>query len=175
MCIRDSLTNVPKNLIEKWQKFKRVQLNCSIDAVGKLDRYIRHPSNWETIERNFETIRKLENTNIEIHCTVQMYNILHLDKLIKWALPYEHKIYFNILNHPEYLNIRCLPIELKNMAQLRLTPYRDLPKVQSIIDYMWAEDWSNNLDAFFEYTNQLDKSRNENLYNIVPEFKQYGK
>ena len=167
-----NLTNVPKHLIDKWIKFKRVQLNCSIDATGKLDRYIRYPSNWNKIVENFETVRCLENVNIEIHCTVQMYNILRLDKLIEWALPYEHKIYFNILNHPEYLNIRCLPTQLKNIAQLKLMEYRDLPKIQNIIDYMWKEDWSDRLPQFYKYTEELDKSRGENLYDIVPELKQ---
>ena len=164
-----NLTNVPKHLIDKWSKFKRVQLNCSIDATGKLDRYIRYPSNWDKIVENFGTVRQLDNVDIEIHCTVQMYNILHLDKLIEWALPYEHKIYFNILNHPEYLNIRCLPMQLKNLAQIRLAQYTDLPKVQSIIDYMWKEDWSDKLPQFYEYTKKLDESRGESLSTIVPE------
>jgi hypothetical protein len=100
-----------------------------------------------------------------------MYNILHLNKLIEWALPFEHKIYFNILNHPEYLNIRCLPAQLKNLAQERLQQYIHLPKVQGIIDYMWKEDWSDKLDAFYDYTDKLDKSRKQNLYDIVPELK----
>jgi len=164
-----NLTNVPKHLIDKWSKFKHVQLNCSIDAVGKLDRYIRYPSNWETIERNFEIIRKLQNATIEIHCTVQMYNILYLDKLIEWAQPYSHKIYFNILNHPEYLNIRCLPTQLKNLAQIRLAQYTHLPKVQNIIDYMWKEDWSDKLPKFYDYTRKLDESRDEQLSTVVPE------
>ena len=167
-----NLTNVPKHLIDKWSKFKRVQLNCSIDATGKLDRYIRYPSNWDKIVENFGTVRQLDNVDIEIHCTVQMYNILHLDKLIEWALPYGHKIYFNILNHPEYLNIRCLPIQLKNLAQIRLAQYTDLPKVQSVIDYMWKEDWSDKLPQFYEYTKKLDESRGESLSTIVPELAQ---
>lgn len=167
-----NLTNVPKHLIDKWAKFKKVQLNCSIDATGELDRYIRYPSDWKTIERNFEAIRELDNANIEIHCTVQMYNILKLENLISWALPYGHKIYFNILNHPEYLNIRCLPMQLKNLAQLRLQPYLNLPRVQGILDYMWKEDWSDKLPKFYEYTEKLDENRKQNLFDIVPELKQ---
>ena len=81
------------------------------------------------------------------------------------------KIYFNILNHPEYLNIRCLPAQLKDLAQERLQEYTHLPKVQGIIDYMWKEDWSDKLDAFYDYTDKLDKSRKQNLYDIVPELK----
>tara|TARA_B100000212_G_scaffold130283_1_gene97687 strand:- start:885 stop:2036 length:1152 start_codon:yes stop_codon:yes gene_type:complete len=164
-----NLTNVPKHLLDKWSKFKRVQLNCSIDATGKLDRYIRHPSNWETIERNFNTIRQLENANIEIHCTVQMYNILRLHELIEWALPYEHKIYFNILNHPECLNVRCLPKHLKEKAEENLKPYLLLPRMQGVIDYMWAEDWSDKIPEFNQYTKRIDASRKENIRDVVPE------
>ena len=68
----------------------------------------------------------------------------------------ETLIYFNILNHPEYLNIRCLPIQLKNLAQIRLAQYTDLPKVQSVIDYMWKEDWSDKLPKFYDYTQKLE-------------------
>ena len=166
-----NLTNVPQHLIDKWSEFKQIQLNCSIDATDELDRYIRYPSNWKKIVENFETIRQLPNANIEIHCTVQMYNILRLDKLIDWAEPYGHKIYFNILNHPEYLNIRCLPKELKTQANIMLCRYKHLEKVQGIIDYMYAEDWSDKLPQFYEYTAQLDKSRNENLFDILPELR----
>lgn len=166
-----NLTNVPQHLIDKWAKFKSIQLNCSIDAVGELDRYIRYPSNWNKIVENFEAIRQVKNCNIEIHCTVQMYNILRLPDLIRWAEPFGYKIYFNILNHPEYLNIRCLPTHLKVQAQEQLTPFLELPKVKGIIDYMNAEDWSDKLALFYNYTHELDKSREESLYNIIPEFK----
>jgi molybdenum cofactor biosynthesis enzyme MoaA len=164
-----NLTNIPNHLLDRWKKFKRIQLNCSIDAVGKLDHYIRYPSNWNIIQRNFETIRSLSNATVEIHCTVQMYNILKLDELLEWAIPYGHKVYFNILNHPDQLNIRVLPEHLKQLAAERLQPYLHLEKVQGIIDYMMSENWSNKLSAFYKYTSELDKSRNENLFDIIPE------
>ena len=165
-----NLTNIPRHLLDKWKKFKSIQLNCSIDAVGELDRYIRYPSDWKTIEKNFEVIRSLDNANIEIHCTVQMYNILRLHELIEWAKPYNHRIYFNILNHPEYLNIRCLPDSLKQQAKEKLDLYLNIPKVQGIIDYMLSEDWSSKLKDFIHYTNEIDNSRSESILNIIPEF-----
>jgi MoaA/NifB/PqqE/SkfB family radical SAM enzyme len=166
-----NLTNVPKKLLDKWKKFKRVQLNCSIDATGELDRYIRYPSNWNKIVKNFKTIRQLPNADIEIHCTVQMYNILRLADLINWAEPYGHKIYFNILNHPEELNIRVLPKHLKTLAVSRLTPYLHMEKIQGIIDYMCFEDWNHMYKKFLNYTKILDASRDESLFYIVKEFK----
>ena len=164
-----NLTNVPKHLIDKWTKFKRVQLNCSIDAVGELDRYIRYPSNWNKIQENFDIVRKLENVYIEIHCTVHMYNILRLHELLDWAEPYGHKIYLNILNHPEYLNIRVLNNDLKQKVKSTLNNYTHIPKVQGVIDYMMSEDWSERYPQFVEYTNALDNSREQDLKQIVPE------
>ena len=168
-----NLVKMPEWLFDKWRHFKRIQLNCSIDAVGELDHYIRHPSRWQTVLENFERVQTLDNANIEIHCTVQMYNILRMREFIEWAKPYGHKIYFNILNHPEHLNIRVLPNRLKSRVDEQLKPYVNLPKVQDIIDYMWHEDWSEKLPAFYKYTHTLDASRSENLYSLVPEFEHY--
>ena len=37
---------------------------------------------------------------------------------------------------------------------------------------MFAEDWSSKLDQFKKYTHELDVSRKENLYELIPEFKE---
>jgi len=98
-----------------------------------------------------------------------MYNILRLQDLIAWVLPYEVKIYFNILNHPTWLNIRVLPVHLKKDVEEKLQKYYYLPKVKGIIDYMNAENWSEHLDIFYQKTRILDESRNESLQTIIAE------
>lgn len=168
-----NLTNVPNYLLEKWKEFKAIKCNVSIDAVGDLDRYIRYPSNWKKIEENFLKIRQLDNVVNEIHCTVQMYNITRLHEFLDWAEPFGHKIYLNILNHPEELNIRVLPNELKEQVAKTLSNYTYIDKVQGVIDYMNSKDESHKLEKFFHYTKQLDTSRNQNLFDILPEFKKY--
>ena len=43
-----------------------------------------------------------------------------------------------------------------------------------MIDYMQSENWYDTLwNDFMDYTNTLDKSRNENILEVVPEFKEY--
>ena len=170
-----NLTNVPKSLINLWSHFKVLQLNCSIDAVGELDRYIRYPSNWFKIEQNFNVIQQLKNIDIEIHNTVQMYNILHLDKFLDWCGKFDNKIYFNILDHPEYLNIKVLPKRLKLLVEERLEKYMHIDKVPDIIKYMNSEDHFYKFDAFASYSKTLDENRQESLIYHVPEFKEYLK
>ena len=72
------------------------------------------------------------------------------------------KIYLNILNQPDELNIRVLPRELKVQVTETLAAYTHINKVQGVIDYMNAEDWSDKIkNSFIFITSQLDKSRKQ--------------
>ena len=168
-----NLTNIPGYLLEKWKNFKAIKCNVSIDAVGDLDRYIRYPSNWDKIEENFLKVRQLDNVVNEIHCTVQMYNITRLHEFLDWAEPFGHKIYLNILNHPEELNIKVLPKELKTQVTQTLQNYIHIDRVKGVVDYMNADDWSHKFHKFEHYTTQLDTSRKQNILDVLPEFEQY--
>ena len=83
----------------------------------------------------------------------------------------DDQIYLNILNHPESMNVRSLPIALKNLAQLRLEEYRDIPKVNDLIKYMWAEDWyDKRWTEFVNFNNKADELQRGNLLEVCPEF-----
>jgi hypothetical protein len=108
--------------------------------------------------------------DLQIHCTVQVYNILQLDKLFDYLTDLSiTDIHLNILDHPEYLNVRVLPENLKKLAIERLQPYLHIKRVTSLIDYMMAEDWNNKWPAFVKYTATLDASRDESISKLVPE------
>ena len=168
-----NLTNIPDKLVDYWQHFKQVKLNASVDAYGDLDRYIRYPSSWKKIDENLRRFKAMKNVRLEVHCTVQIYNVLKLHELFDYLNPMRIPVYLNILNHPEQLNIRVLPEELKDKAALYLEKNYDIVirKKDSIADYMYKEDWSHLLPKFKTYTETLDKSRDESLYNLVEEFR----
>ena len=123
-------------------------------------------------------------------CTIQMYNILHIDKYLNWIKVKEKNnfkfdsVLFNSLRSPVQLDIRVLPERLKNLAYERLKPFindptflnvktgKDCP-VQSIVDWMYSSDLSQHLNHFFAYTTAIDMQRNESLLNIAPEFEPY--
>jgi len=169
-----NLTNIPKKMIEYWSNFKQVQLNASIDAFGDLNRYIRFPTAWSSVEKNTNQFLNMPNVLVQIHCTVQVDNILHLHELFTWIENISNlKPYLNILNHPRSLNIQVLPKELKEIAAKRLEPFQDWPKVKETIKYMMTEDNSKYLDEFFKYTKSIDDLRNQNIFNYVPELEKY--
>jgi MoaA/NifB/PqqE/SkfB family radical SAM enzyme len=172
-----NLTNIPQKMVDYWHHFKGVQLNTSIDATGARDRYIRYPSSWAKVEENFDKLNAMPNVDIQIHCTVQALNMCAMSELFDWA---EHKgvpnkdIYLNILNHPESMNIRVLPETLKHLAQKRLQPYLDIPKVADTIKYMWAEDWhEKRWKEFVDFNMKADELQKGNLLDVCPEFKSY--
>ena len=169
-----NLTNIPQRMIDYWQHFKRIKINASIDAVGDLNRYIRYPANWKSIDKNLRLFLEMRQNNkctVSVHCTVQIYNILRLSELIDYVDSIgEIDIYFNILNHPECLNIRVLPPHLKQQATAMLERYLSRPKVDGIISYMNGEDWTHKRDDFSRYTRALDTSRDENLGELIHEF-----
>ena len=170
-----NLTNIPQRMIDYWDKFKRVKLNCSVDAFGPLNRYIRYPTNWKLVDKNLSKFLEMEKTSgvrVQIHTTVQIYNVLHLNTWFDWIQKFDKFVYLNILNHPEYLNIRVLPAELKQLATERLESY-NIEKLDSTIDYMWAEDWHERWPELVKYTNTLDASRKESINDVVPEFEQW--
>ena len=169
-----NLTNIPPKMIEYWADFKRVQLNCSIDAVGERDRYIRYPSSWKKVEQNFDALSKLSNVNIQIHCTVQALNICVLHELLEFAGSRGlegDQVFLNILNHPSCLNIRVLPTELKDMAANSLAEYFHWPKVEDVIKYMFAEDWhEKHWEEFKAYNLKTDTIQKMNLLETCKEF-----
>jgi hypothetical protein len=170
-----NLTNIPKKMLEYWDHFKRIQINASIDAYRDLNRYIRYPTAWSSVEKNMDKFVSMKNVEVQLHCTIQTYNILNLNELFDWMTRYSNvKLYLNILNHPRSMNIRVLPKELKELAVSRLQPYLTLPKVQDVINYMMAQDDSQYLQEFFDYNNKLDELRDQNFFVLVPEFEKYN-
>ena len=51
-----NLTCLPEKLISLWKNFKTVKINVSIDGLGTVNDYIRHPSSWKVVYNNFEKL-----------------------------------------------------------------------------------------------------------------------
>lgn len=158
-------------------KFNNVLFIVSLDAVGPLLEYIRSGSNWEITQKNIKTIMPL--AKLKFNVVITIYNILHLAELLDFAVKHTSNFEgtdLTVAHHPDYQNIRNLPIELKDLARDRLlasSKYLQLnDKVDGVINYMYQaplNNWQNTIAQ----TNQLDKIRNENVLDVVPEFKDH--
>lgn len=187
--LNTNLTNFPTRLIERLEKFNGVILNISVDAVGPLARYIRYPSDWKTIDKNINLVDQLvfeKKWTATIHTTVQILNVTRLIELfeyIKKLKAIDCFPFLNILDHPNYLNVRVLPEKVKEEIAYELNSWyvKNLPLLKDttaanwinhlpgLINYMLGENHQNLLPVLAKKTARLDELRKEKLSEVLPE------
>lgn len=200
-CIRynSNGTELNEKLFVLWSKFQEVTFNFSIDAYSEKNDYIRHPSQWNTIEKNLKILDESgTNIRINIASAVQLLNAPYLDELAEWkASQHFHKvnnmpfggglISTHLVYFPSYLNVRVLPDELKKFTKHRIESFIDRQKFntewirspmgkrrwEGLVDYMMAEDWSDKLPQTVNYLETLDKSRGTDFRKTFPELGEY--
>lgn len=190
-----NITNIPERAWNIWKHFERVQIGISVDAVGPINDYIRNPSKWWKIEEN---MRKLDNAegNFKIWwaATIQAYNLIHLPETMLWKIDQNFKrinidvenksvISPHPLHSPKFLNIKIFPKESKQWIENYFNEQKILAKdkipnslnykhfckiLDSYTKYMWAEDYSDQIEKFWHYTKTLDATRNESLKAVSP-------
>jgi organic radical activating enzyme len=194
-----NITRISDELKELWPNFRIVRVLASVDAFGQMNEYIRHPSKWTEIDANLRDLdrnfHKYGLTEVMPMCTVQMYNILHLEPLYEYladgfknVAPVPHLIN---LHHPLYYRTQVLPKELKSLARERLSAIRKnaesrfasrrfspryhhvLNSVADALHFLDAEDMSERLPQFVRSCVSKDRVRGQNLIQHVPEYAAY--
>lgn len=126
--VKDTVIHITTNATvwnQDWArilaKFKLVRMMFSIDAVGLLYNYIRHPGNFTQVEDNIKNIISYKNIKPLIHATVQNLNVLYLEELINWANSLGIYLELDAIDRPEYLHVTNLPPGLKSKSVDYLT------------------------------------------------------
>lgn len=187
-------TEINEDLLDLWKYFKNVKFNFSLDGVGEKNHYIRYPSDWSVIEKNLKLLDKTnDNITVNLACTVQALNLLHLTDIAEWKISQNFKkinslpygaglIGMHLLYLPSYLNVKILPLDLKLEAKEKIEKFcrdRNDKIFQSdpygqqrwlgIIKYTLSEDWSDKIPLTLEYLSALDKNRKMNFRNVFKE------
>ncbi len=122
--ITTNLTNIQPRFLELFKNFKNIIINGSIDAVGPVNEYIRHPSDWEPIDRNIDTLlgmKELAHLSLTLTPVIQIYNIFNMGDITRWFVNkwinleysfFETKKFFtmemDLLYDPSYLSVNRL-------------------------------------------------------------------
>lgn len=178
-----NLTNVNNSFKTKLEKFNKVDLQASLDGYKKINDYIRYPSKWDILIKNLNTYLNMPNVKITINHTVQLYNIMSLPYFILWYKLTSYKKNLSLqlipLETPSHLNIEYLPLELKKQILNKLFKLNNVKVdgLHNIIKKLQTshelEFQNSNWSKFISYTKTLDKTRNQDVLEIVPEFSQY--
>lgn len=156
--------------------------NAALKNLKKLDEYAQKHSNilaW-------------------LAYTVTVYNIWHLPEFMLWKLKESGfkkinstkkrpVITHHVAHHPKRTNIRILPADIKQNIRDHFNQYiddvqadKEITEIQKekfieilngVIKYMDDDDYQKHFDEFVRFTKYLDKQRNQDITEIIPQFK----
>ena len=138
-----NITFVPEYALETWKHFKQIQLNTSIDGFGKINDFIRYPSQWNEIETNLTTLNNSSQNNLTLNIqpAVSLLNISHLPEFIDFVMRKNFKITGNPEGHmimpipvhtPHHLNCSILEESFKKKIQNSFETYK-----KKISEFNW--------------------------------------
>lgn len=106
-------TSAKTRILQTLEKFRHVELMCSIDAVGAALEYQRYPARWQTIERNFI---RMYNSNCMVGLTpaVSMLTYHNMPEFFAWANQFpKARVSYNEVDYPSFLDFRLIPLDAR--------------------------------------------------------------
>ena len=160
-------------VLELWEKFQSVKLLFSIDGVGPVFEYVRHPANWKSVEQNLINFKKLSSDKFSgmINAAIGVHNILYYDKLYNWCVNNNYDVMVqNVVGKLSTLNF---PVEHKSYLLNYLNMLPNSYSKDTLVSL--ANAITSPSMASVEYLNKLDAIRNNNwkadlkkLYELDP-------
>ena len=179
LCYNTNLTTLKfknKNIIDIWKNFQKVDIQCSIDAVGKPLEYIRSGSSWSKIESNLKEISTNVpglKINISLSPVLSILNIWFIDELFEYASAINMPIKLNVLTGPDYLALDVIPDALKSLALEKVNNLEKFNMIDPSFLLHIKNLINNNINqCLFTQTVShvllLDKIKNESLFDLLP-------
>jgi len=177
-----NLSNIPERALELWEHFKKIELRTSIDAPGKVNEYIRYPSNWDIVLRNLRLLTNIKesgkiNLSLEMITTVQIYNVFYLRELVDEIRSHKDikmdDMILHMLHDPRYFNIASLPTNVKDIIAEKIEKIGKETGIwkkqgQGVINHMYRDNTPDALDQFFVETRLMDRYRSQKLEEALP-------
>ena len=185
--------DVPKKLIDKFineiNKTKtKVTVFTSAEATGEQCEYIRYGMKYDRFMANVDRILTETDAIVSFMCAVNVMSAPSLEMLLKEIIALKKKygkdrITFALpyVRHPEFLDVRILPLDLKEKFAYSLycvtddilssTENTQILRLQQFVMNSTKTDINRLQDDFRLFTEEYDKRRNVNFDEVFPELK----
>ena len=166
-----NMTLMNEKVIDLWRKFDHVKISCSIDDLGDRNHYIRYPTKWNDVEKNFLRL-KSEGFEMDITQTVSWMNYSTLGDFYK-EFHNKHGIFVhhNYVYDPDVLSPAVLPKAMREDIHKNFEGVFDEWKLKELKTMFGGPDKPKKWEQAKEYTRNLDDIRNQDIENFLPEFK----
>ena len=190
LVFNSNMTNIQPRFLDLIAKFKSVLMCLSVDGYSTTNEYIRSGSTWSIVDKHIRDYAPSEVVgNVLFSPVVQIYNILDVTDLIDYAERIQKEtgrridISFLLNNYPKCLDIRNLPQHVRDAAIKHLETWsatstyfaEDERNKQTVLGLIKAlkenynEDSEQQMQIFKEYTELLDKKRNQSMADSLPD------
>ena len=183
-----------RTIHDYWPKFKSIAVNVSIDGLHDVYEYIRGNGKFTEIEENVRVFKSFPNVSRVVGAfTVQACNITQICDVIDYFLNQMQIVFYSHrVTYPRPLNAQTLPAEIKNRVisdlenmKSRVLEYEivkqypilkdvTLQQIQDNINFLGATDLSEYWQDCLDFNLNLDATRNQDLFSVLPEFKKYA-
>ena len=173
-------TVINPRIKELFSHFSHISLIFSIEGTGERYRYIRGGRyGIDQIENNISEYNQIDGIDIGFNVTIQNYNLLGLrdlhEQLWKWHDEYEnvdaHRAFTTICNKPKYLSPMNVPDGMRDTALEQLDGMEDFTGLCNSLRKRQFRP--RRWQLFKEFTQDLDRMREDSLFTACPEFVEY--
>lgn len=184
-----TLTYNKQHVLEYWKQweFGKLEVWPSIDEIGERAELIRSGTVWSNVEENLKELVRHDNIFIRPGITVGAWNVFRLPEIITYLndigvlrkkLKYKN-FFINLLEQPTHYHVHILPYDYRKHIIHKLESFiREYNvKYNTSIDDLFTHiihelkkpQSTRDVEKFINTTTKIDKIRNENTFNIIPE------
>lgn len=148
-----NITAVSERILNIWKHFRKIEVGISIDGVGKVNDYIRYPSQWNQVYQKLQMIDTAEgNIKLWWAATIQVLNMLHLPDMMLWNLEQN----FQRVNKTPNTKMILTPHPLNNpkFLSIKMFPEKSKKKIMEIFDAAKKEGTEKIMAMSFYNENQ---------------------
>jgi organic radical activating enzyme len=177
-----------KDILNLWKHFSnKIDIWASIDHYGERAEYIRHGTDWDTVEKNYLMAKNTPYLNIQANTVLSVFNCLTIYEFYKYMIDHNmmtptdsiHTLYH--MSDPAYFSIHILPEDLKQQGKESLQKTLELLKkhnfnIDQITQFETAQrwlysehTWEEQKHKFREEITRVDTIRGESFVNTFPE------
>jgi len=184
-----TLTYGKKNALDYWKLWKpgKVEVWTSIDEIGERAELLRSGTIWHKVEDNLKQMAALDNIVVRPGITVGAWNVFRLPEIIEHLVSigvitskHNHQNFFiNLLQFPEHYHVSILPDDFRKSTLEKLKTFiKDFnKKYKTNIDHRFTHIFHElekphsikNRLKFIVISNSVDKVRDEDIFNVIPE------
>jgi len=175
-----------KHVFDYWKHFKNVSVGASLDASGERAELMRKGTNWsQTVKNRERMMQEVPHVDFYISATISAMNVLHVlafhKEWVQMGLIDAKDFNVNICQSPDWYRIDILPEDFKQQYVIPayeehiawLEPKDKLQRAtngfKSALNFIRANNRSDQLPRFREEIQKLDDIRREDFWKVFPE------